>query len=455
MKKAQKMLAMLGMAVFMLLVPMQVNAEEEEPIVIEQSTQFGNAQSLELGKTYSYYTKMKQNNRNVYVALELEEDSVLKCNNMTSAPGWNISIYSEDKTLVCSGYADTLSNGTFVLPQGSYYVRLETYKILRGEYTFLLSFEAEAKADNMLLNTSKDIADAQEIKTDVWYNSLCHVSDSYYAKVLLQKGLVYRVYEEQLNKKDVGFTVYDGQQKKMSYYTGIDEYREMNYLYFEATSNKYTYINMHGKNAEFNFIVELHNGLYGKDKWCVNGVPYDCIISKEGYAFIWDDNGDVRCYDADGKPVINEFKCDDTYTYYFQADGTAMRDRLTYHPDGEHVIYFDSEGHEVFSDFANVKKSVAGDPVDDLCFFNVYGYMYVDVVTYDKAGEKLYYANPYGVMECNGWFQFSDKVDWNFTEEGPHYGYANSDGSLMINTQTYDWLGRPCYLQGNGEAKYN
>ena len=76
MKKAQKMLAMLGMAVFMLLVPMQVNAEEEEPIVIEQSTQFGNAQSLELGKTYSYYTKMKQNNRNVYVALELEEDSV-------------------------------------------------------------------------------------------------------------------------------------------------------------------------------------------------------------------------------------------------------------------------------------------------------------------------------------------------------------------------------------------
>lgn len=58
-----------------------------------------------------------------------------------------------------------------------------------------------------------------------------------------------------------------------------------------------------------------------------------------------------------------------------------MKDRLTYHPDGEHVIYFDSEGHDVFSDFARVKKSISGDNVNDLCFFDVYGYMYVDVVT--------------------------------------------------------------------------
>ena len=67
--------------------------------------------------------------------------------------------------------------------------------------------------------------------------------------------------------------------------------------------------------------------------------------------------------------ITNEFVCDGTYTYFLQADGTAMKDRLTYHPDGVHVIYFDQYGHEVFSDFAHVKKSIAGEPVDDYCFF--------------------------------------------------------------------------------------
>ena len=44
------------------------------------------------------------------------------------------------------------------------------------------------------------------------------------------------------------------------------------------------------------------------------------------------------------------------------------------------------------------------------------------VVTYDQAGVILYYANPYGVMERNGWFTFSDK-------QGGGMGYANADGS--------------------------
>ena len=174
--------------------------------------------------------------------------------------------------------------------------------------------------------------------------------------------------------------------------------------------------------------------------------------------FYKEDNGDVRCYDSNGKAVINDFKCDGTYTYYFQLDGTAMKDRLTYHPDGQHVIYFDSEGHEVFSDFANVKKTIAGEEVDDYCFFDVFGYMYVDVVTYDKSGSVLYYANAYGVLEMGKWFQFSDNVTWADGREGDEfkggYGYANEDGTLMTNTQTYDWEGRSCYLQGNGVALY-
>ena len=178
----------------------------------------------------------------------------------------------------------------------------------------------------------------------------------------------------------------------------------------------------------------------------------------ESYDFYRDEAGDTRCYDSTGAPVINEFKCDGTYTYYFQLDGTAMKDRLSYHPDGEHVIYFDAEGHEVFSDFANVKKTIAGENVNDFCFFNVFGYMYVDVLTYDKTGTYLYYANPYGVMEMGKWFQFSDSVEWadGTPAEGiaGGYGYANENGTLMTNTQTVDWEGRSCYLQGNGVAAY-
>ena len=184
----------------------------------------------------------------------------------------------------------------------------------------------------------------------------------------------------------------------------------------------------------------------------------DCFAKNEGYHFYETESGDVVCFSEDGSKIIDEFKCDGTYTYYFQADGTAMRDRLTYHPDGVHVIYFDESGHEIFSDFANVKKTIAGEEVDDYCFFDVFGYLYVDVVTYDKTGTYLYYANPYGVMDKGKWFEFSDSVKWAdgtpFDKAGGKYGYANEDGTLMTNQWTYDWEGRKCYMQGNGVALY-
>ena len=204
--------------------------------------------------------------------------------------------------------------------------------------------------------------------------------------------------------------------------------------------------------------AEIVEKYLGSPKEYTLGLAGAMFATYEGYDFYKNAAGDVRCYDSDGNPVINEFKCDGTYTYYFQLDGTAMKDRLSYHPDGEHVIYFDAEGHEVFSDFANVKKTISGEDVNDFCFFNVFGYMYVDVITYDKEGKNLYYANPYGVMEMGKWFQFSDTVKWadDTPAEGiaGGYGYANEDGTLMTNTQTYDWEGRSCYLQGNGVAAY-
>lgn len=190
-------------------------------------------------------------------------------------------------------------------------------------------------------------------------------------------------------------------------------------------------------------------------EFCVPAVGEPVIYN--GYVFERDEKGDVRCYGPGRALVRDSFQCDGQYTYYFESDGRAMRDRLTYHPDGVHIIYFDSYGHEVFSDFAHVKRSIAGDPVDDYCFFNVYGYMYVDTLTYDKTGTKLYYINPYGVMERNGWFQFSGhefEAGLGFTGTAGGYGYAQYDGSLYTNASTYDWLGRFCYLQGDGHAKY-
>ena len=113
---------------------------------------------------------------------------------------------------------------------------------------------------------------------------------------------------------------------------------------------------------------------------------------------------------------------------------------------------------EVFSDFAHVLKSISGDDVDDYCFFDVYGYLYVNVLTYNKAGSQLLYANEYGRLECNGWFQFSDTVKWADGTEcigiAGGYGYGQSTGYLLTNIETTDWLGRNCYLQGNGVAAY-
>ncbi|MDD6328369.1 MAG: DUF5722 domain-containing protein [Lachnospiraceae bacterium] len=177
----------------------------------------------------------------------------------------------------------------------------------------------------------------------------------------------------------------------------------------------------------------------------------------QGYTFERDANGDVHCYGPGHEVVRNEFKCDGKYTYFIQYDGTAMRDRLTYHPDGVHVIYFNQYGHEVFSNFAHITKTISGDTVDDYCFFNSLGYMYVDTLTYDKTGTKLYYINPYGLLEHSGWFQFSGKefdAGLGFTGVPGGYGYAMPDGSLYTNAYTYDWLGRYCYLQGDGHAIY-
>ena len=158
---------------------------------------------------------------------------------------------------------------------------------------------------------------------------------------------------------------------------------------------------------------------------------------------------------ADGTMVTDAFFCDGTYTYFLQTDGTPMKDRLTYHPDGQadHVIYFDADGHECFDTFANVKKSIAGTDVDDLCYFGSLGYLYVNVITYNKAGTAIYYANEYGVMERNGVFEVrSDVTNYAALANGCKYGYANSDGTVKGFYATYE---EAAAQAGNGSGSTN
>ncbi len=255
--------------------------------------------------------------------------------------------------------------------------------------------------------------------------------------------------------------------KDDSYYVSKDGTLAVDYL-VDIDKNTY-YFDNDGKMVKNSWIDHANerywldkDGHVVKDKFLEQkGAKY--YLSKDG-SLVRNDRIDTKAGDtyfakADGKLRFNEFYCDGVYTYYLQFDCTAMKDRLTYHPDGKHVIYFDEDGHEVFSDFSHVKKSISGDKVDDYCFFDVFGYMYVDVITYDKKGKKLYYANPYGVLEVDKWFQFSDTVEWadGTKAEGiaGGYGCANKDGTLMINTETYDWNGKKCYMQGNGVALYD
>lgn len=125
--------------------------------------------------------------------------------------------------------------------------------------------------------------------------------------------------------------------------------------------------------------------------------------------------GDYWYYN--GTLITNSFFFDGSYTYFLQADGTPMKGRLTYHPDGEHIIYFDENGHEVFAKF------VFCEDVQYTCYFGSDGYIYKDQITFNEYGSP-YYLNANGKMEDSGWFQFANGRDW---------GYAYESGCLVSN----------------------
>lgn len=157
------------------------------------------------------------------------------------------------------------------------------------------------------------------------------------------------------------------------------------------------------------------------------------VSDYNGNTFYREADENIRCYDSTGALIVNEFMFDGDYTYYMQADGSAMTDRLTYHPDGEHIIYFDEKGHEVFNNFQYCPS------VGYTCYFDSQGYIYKDQITF--VGDNVYYLNENGAMEQNGWFQFAN---------GRDYGYANWNGTLNTNGFSYDPWGRVVFYHWNG-----
>ncbi len=158
-------------------------------------------------------------------------------------------------------------------------------------------------------------------------------------------------------------------------------------------------------------------------------------INKLGYYNVTTDGGEWKneIYKLGGVKMTDIFFCDGTYTYYLQADGTPMKNRLTYHPDGVHLIYFDSKGHELFDKFQYCAD------VGYTCYFDTNGYLYKDVITFSNG--KPYYLDGNGKMKQDEYFTFNNGVD---------RGYAQADGSLMNTGFGYDPSGNTVFYHWNG-----
>ena len=365
--------------------------------------------------------------------------------------GWRMDIYDKNmQNIVSYNHIKSDFETMIPYPAGIYYIKISpTSKysnsvIPRSAYYLLVNDFDDSLVEQ---ESNNDSAGANDIVPGVgrWGMRQSDNDNDYYKFIVSNSGvftvsLAPRAGAD-TTKMGNGWDVivYDKNMKEVFRENIVKDAYETDPIFY--TSGTY-YVNITGSATGVEYDVNVN-------------IPAktDYYSKYDGCLFFKSSNGTVFCYREDGKQVINEFKCDGEYTYYFQADGTAMKDRLTYHPDGVHVIYFDKDGHEVFSDFAHISKSIAGTDVDDMCFFNVYGYMYVDTLTYDKTGTKLYDVNPYGVLERNGWFQFSGhefEAGLGFSGKAGGYGYANSDCSLSVNETRRFTDGTKVYMQGDG-----
>ncbi|MGN1177090.1 MAG: hypothetical protein ACI4S1_16720 [Roseburia sp.] len=188
----------------------------------------------------------------------------------------------------------------------------------------------------------------------------------------------------------------------------------------------------------------LEDSRNGETKQANASKSYDYLsnefVEKDGKKFYYDENGQLL-----KNTFLQGTDSPDGYTYYIQNDGSVMQDRLTYHPNGKDVIYFDADGHEVFDAFVNVKKDVQGNAVDYIGYFGTLGGAYVNQTTYGNgvgaySKDALFYINDYGVLENKGWFQ----------NAAGEIGYAAPNGTLTTSQWSLDQFGRKVYFQANG-----
>ena len=386
-----------------------------------------------------------------YVTIDFSLDKDVDVSSLNA--GWDLNLYQMGQAGAIKTYSNlksAQSSAKLSLKPGEYCIKISPHwqndsSCLGKTYNFNVNEIADAaweaedndsvkKANPIKLGTAYKGTIGNEDDAD-WY--VFHIAENSKVDISLKP-------EAESSAEDIGF----GWDVALYEAGNGDAIKEMHYV---TTESRLSRIVPEGK-----YYVKVsgpqHDSIDAVYEFKVNAGA-TCAVEKpkghkfatnQGYHFYEENGGTVRCYDSENVMVKNTFLCDGKYTYFFQADGSAMRDCLTYHPDGIHVIYFDENGHETFNNFIHVKKSISGDAVDDLCFFNVYGYMYVDCMTFDKSGTNLYYVNPYGVIERNGWFAFSEK-------QGGGIGYANTDGTLLTNQFGYDRQGRKVYFEGDGK----
>ena len=92
-----------------------------------------------------------------------------------------------------------------------------------------------------------------------------------------------------------------------------------------------------------------------------------------------------------------------------------MRDRLTYHPDGEHIIYLDTKGHEVFTNFQYCPS------VGYTCYFDSQGYLYKDQITF--VGNNVFYhwngMVARGLISDGAYYYSMDNTDGHYLGQFP------------------------------------
>lgn len=322
--------------------------------------------------------------------------------------------------------------------------------------------EAQKKAPAIIKKICKkegisyvDLRDAGiDAEKDLIEDDLIHPNELGMAKIKahVQKSMAPR---RGLWKEDGKVYFYDENSKLVTnktisvdgdtYFFQADGSAVTNMLMYDSDGTHKVYYGEDGRRVKNTMVQDEKSGniwYFDKDGYqifndyaIVDGKAYFFDASGNRYTkrSYEDDQGNIRFFHDDGTMIYNDYYCDGVYTYYAQYDGTAMKNRLTYDPEGTGLIYFNEKGHMLFDAFQYCED------VKYTCYFATDGRAYFDQTTF--VGDKAYYLNACGKMEDSGWFTYANGVD---------HGFANADGTLKTGGFSLDPWGRTVYYHWNG-----